>query len=135
MNDNDELMHYGVLGMKWGVRRGRTNATYSKASVKLNRIQDKNLKIQEKMNKKIRQASVSRHPYSRKAMARKASIQKLSRKSIRQMRKAEKWVNKMDEIFADTPINITKEQRDIGAQYAKAIESRTERILVAGVYK
>lgn len=25
--DNNELMHYGVLGMKWGVHRGRVSAT------------------------------------------------------------------------------------------------------------
>lgn len=31
MNRNDELMHYGVLGMKWGQRRARKN--YEKAKV------------------------------------------------------------------------------------------------------
>ena len=32
--NNDELMHYGVLGMKWGVHRGHTSKAYGKASKK-----------------------------------------------------------------------------------------------------
>lgn len=33
--NNDELMHYGVLGMHWGVRRGRTGQTIAKAQRKM----------------------------------------------------------------------------------------------------
>lgn len=34
--DNNELMHYGVRGMKWGVRRyQKYDGSYTKAGVKL----------------------------------------------------------------------------------------------------
>lgn len=38
MNEN-ELMHYGVLGMKWGVRKDPSK-TYAKVTRKLNKLQD-----------------------------------------------------------------------------------------------
>ena len=52
MNNNDELMHYGVIGMRWGIRRARKNGssyTYKshgqkKYERKLNKLQSsKNL--------------------------------------------------------------------------------------------
>ena len=30
---NDELMHYGVLGMKWGVRKNRYSGQFTKKTV------------------------------------------------------------------------------------------------------
>lgn len=45
--DNNELMHYGVLGMKWGARRNAAKA-YSKA-----------VKKQQKLNKNIDDAKAS----------------------------------------------------------------------------
>lgn len=38
MNEN-ELMHYGVLGMKWGVRKDPSK-TYAKVARKLNKLHD-----------------------------------------------------------------------------------------------
>ena len=36
----NELRHYGVLGMKWGVRRN-SSKTYAKASKKLSKLDKK----------------------------------------------------------------------------------------------
>lgn len=37
----NELQHYGVLGMKWGVHRGRTEQAYEKVVSKKNKLMDK----------------------------------------------------------------------------------------------
>lgn len=50
MKDNNELYHYGVLGMKWGIQKNASKA-YGKASTKMNKLNSKVNKAKAKIEK------------------------------------------------------------------------------------
>lgn len=39
--EQNELMHYGVLGMKWGVHRGNVSTAYGKATAKRKKLENR----------------------------------------------------------------------------------------------
>lgn len=59
--NNDELMHYGVMGMKWGVRNAETRAKYSGKKNNSQKLSRKEYKEMKRIKKKsIRETEKSR---------------------------------------------------------------------------
>lgn len=126
---NDELMHYGVIGMKWGVHRGQSAKAYAKASDKLNRMSGKINKYQAKATKKMYKADKKMYnPFSSKASVKKAHLEasKYQNKVDRRVYKAKKWMDQMSKVFADTPQSLSKEQIALGKQYADRLQKNAE---------
>ena len=117
----DELRHYGVIGMKWGVRRGKTTKAYEKASKKLKKIDDKVKKQTNDFHKKAQKAETAGN-FRREKLQRKAD--KAARKLTKTSIKGKKWVASMEKSFRNTDISMSKEQIALGRQYSDFLTSR-----------
>lgn len=101
--EDTELKHYGVLGMKWGVRKNPSQA-FSKASKKASRLSDK----YEKYSSKAATADAKAHKSGKRYVTeigrgitenRFKKAVKFDRKAYRTLKKLDRWNEKTFDIF------------------------------------
>ena len=125
---SSELYHYGVLGMKWGIRRGNATKAYAKASKKLAKLDKKVDKAEALARKRKGQADSATASFfsTKKGMAKaETRAKKASAKAAIRNRKAERWYQSMEKTFADTGISMTKEQVTMGKRYVDHMNMRS----------
>lgn len=122
---NDELMHYGVLGMKWGVHRGHASKAYGKASKKLNKLENKVVKAERKADKR----SYGFFADSGRARKARGKARRLQSKANKYKYKTVKWLDNMDKVFANTSVKVSSDQRELGKRYMNSLkENRTANV-------
>lgn len=127
--NSDELEHYGVLGMKWGVRKDPDKA-YSKAGAKLEKLDRKVTKLsakgakrEQKAIKKQRKASSAfLFPRMKAKSASKATRKALKayQKSQEKEIKAYRWNEAMKKAFKDVKVsNMDERYVALGEKYSQ----------------
>jgi len=120
--NNNELYHYGVLGMKWGVRRGNTAKAYTKASKKLDKLDRRVTKAEDKVIKrsaKYDKALSSMFSTNHRQEKASQKVTKAAAKYRKRLRKANKWYKTMEKTFANTDIKMSSEQVEQGKKYLR----------------
>lgn len=130
------LEHYGVLGMKWGVRRNPQRA-YSKSISKLGTLDKKASKKRfkaekalSKGEKKLYKAEITGNTRKYNKLTRqgrklRGKAAKFNYKAAKYEKRARKWVNRMNKTFEGVKISdVSAEQLSLGKRYSLELMER-----------
>lgn len=133
-------MHYGVLGMKWGIRKDPSTA-FRKASKKANKLDAKQQRLGDKSTKANWKASKANHKLeqdidrrakgsilarndddhdllSKDAKAKSSKANDIQLKYNAARLKSQKWESKMEKAFANVSVSdISEDDLEYGERY------------------
>lgn len=128
---NNQLTHYGVLGMKWGVRKNPTKA-YNRAIQKKNKLENKYAKTNLKSAKLQAKATKQMARATTKAKAQKAQrtqfkAAKLNLQSAKLQSKSLRWAKQIEKTFSNYEIRmVTDSEIKSGKKYVYEVLKRGE---------
>lgn len=116
---NDVLSHYGVRGMRWGVKKGNGNIAFAKAVGKAQKLEKRAEKL------KVRGAKIQYKGAKRFNQKKMVKGMRMTLKAAKIEKRARKWELKMAKELSTVSVkSLTPDQKEAGKQYLHVLSQR-----------